>query len=610
MLDMNSSINQVILRDSARNCWLRFDKPQEIVEAHRYEDVLKSLRYMEESVSRMGLHAAGMIAYEAAPGFDPSLVVRNDGKFPLLWFGLYDQPCEMDISREAAETAQPGMDWLSSVTPEEYCRAFERIKNYIRDGDTYQVNYSYRLRGSFSSDAWSFFIRLIAAQGPTLGAFIKTRDWIICSASPELFFRLDGALIESRPMKGTAARGLTFDQDRNQAAMLQASVKNRAENLMIVDMVRNDMGRIAQTGSVNVADLFALEKYPTLWQMTSTVRAETSASLTDIFKAMFPPASITGAPKNRTMQIIAELETTPRRIYTGSIGFIAPDRRAQFNVAIRTLLINRESGQAEYGVGGGIVWDSDCDMEQAECRIKARILKKPVDRFSLLETILWTHEGGFLLLEKHLKRLEQSAAYFDYPIDMEHIRQHLMCLSQDLPQSPHKIRLLVSSDGRLTCQAEVLALPMDSSPKRVALARFPVDKSNPFLYHKTTNRRVYEEALSACPGYDDVILYNQDGEVTESTIANVVVDVNGAQVTPPVRCGLLPGTYREWMIEMNLIEEKPITIDQLLESRCVFLINSVRGMYKVRVESNNHFSFPEKEGEYEITGKNPGCVES
>ena len=596
MLNMNSSINQVILRDSSRNRWLRFDKPLETIEAYRYEDVLGKLRHVEESVFHRGLHAAGMIAYEAAPGFDPSLVVRNDGEFPLLWFGLYDQPCEVDIRPESIETQHQGIDWLSSVTSEEYCSAFERIKNYIRDGDTYQVNYTYRLRGSFSTDPWSFFLRLLSAQGPALGAFITTKDWIICSASPELFFRLDGDLLESRPMKGTAARGLTFDQDCSQAAMLQASAKNRAENLMIVDMIRSDMGRIARTGSVNVPSLFTIEKYPTLWQMTSTVWAETSASLTDIFKAMFPPASITGAPKNRTMQIIAELETSPRRIYTGAIGFIAPDRRAQFNVAIRTLIINRERSQAEYGVGGGIVWDSDCDMELLETKTKARILKEPLAQFSLLESILWTPEGGYLLLGKHLKRIKESAEYFDYPIDIDHIRQHLMRLSQDLQPCPYKIRLLVSKDGKPTCEAEALEFPTEKSVKTVALALFPVDKSNPFLYHKTTNRRVYEEALSACPGYTDVILYNQDGEVTESLIANVVIEMDGELITPHVCCGLLPGTYREWMLEMNLIKEKPITIDQLLQSPCVFLINSVRGMYRVGVESKNRFSFPEKKG--------------
>jgi para-aminobenzoate synthetase / 4-amino-4-deoxychorismate lyase len=538
-----------------------------------------------------------MIAYEAAPAFDPKLIVRSDGDFPLLWFGLYNRPSEVEIPKAAAESAPSEMEWLASVSPDEYRTAFGRIKNHIQEGNTYQVNYTHHLRGTFLSDPWPFFIRLLSAQGTTFGALVITNDWFVCSASPELFFKLDGTQIESRPMKGTAARGLTFEQDCEQAAALQASEKNRAENLMIVDMVRNDMGRIAEAGSVNVPHLFALEKYPTLWQMTSTIRATTKATLTDIFRAMFPPASITGAPKNQTMRIIAELETSPRRIYTGSIGFIAPGRRAQFNVAIRSLLINRESGHAEYGVGGGIVWDSDCVMEQLECRTKARILDASADQFALLETLLWEPERGYHLLDRHLTRIGQSSAYFDYQVNLADARQQLMSISHGLPPYPHKIRLLVSNEGGITCQADALVLPADSSPKCVALARFPVNKSNPFLYHKTTNRRVYEEARSAQPGYGDVILYNEDGEVTESTIANVVADIDGVLYTPPLRCGLLPGTYRAWMLEMKLIKEKPITIDQVLRSDRVFLVNSVRGMYGVTVVSTE-----------EVTPAEPGAA--
>lgn len=580
---LSSYIDQVVLRDAVTNRWLQFDSPLEIVEAYHAGDVLKSLRRVEEAVSERGLYAAGMIAYEAAPAFDSALAVLPDGAFPLLWFGLYDHPREMEIPKYSGSTVPPVMHWRSSVSPDEYSRAFEKIKNYIQQGDTYQVNYTLRLLESFPADPWTFFVRLLAAQGPAYGAFIDTGKWIVCSASPELFFRLDGTSIESRPMKGTAARGLTLAQDREQADALKASRKNRAENLMIVDMVRNDMGRIAERGSVHVSSLFDIEKYPTLLQMTSTVRAETGASFTEIFSAMFPPASITGAPKNRTMQIIAELETTPRRVYTGSIGFIAPGRHAQFNVAIRSLLINKESGQAEYGVGGGIVWDSDCEMEQMECRTKSLILNVSSEPFSLLETMLWTPDTGYYLLERHLKRLERSAEYFDYPIDVHEIRRHLLNLSESLSHAGHRVRLLVSDDGHISSQAHLVDLRGTSSPKKVVLARSPVDKSNPFLYHKTTNRRIYEDALSACPGYDDVILYNEEGEVTESTIANLVVDIKGSLYTPPVSSGLLPGTYREWMVEMKMVEERPITIEEVLTSSDVYLVNSVRGMYSVKV---------------------------
>ena len=359
---------------------------------------------MEQAVVQDGLYAAGFVSYEAAPAFDGSLVVNDDGHFPLLWFGLYEGVEEVELpaaralndaagaptSSRLCAAGNPAIplgpanalsrleagapDWQASVGREEFDEAMARIKALIRSGDTYQVNYTYRLRTPFAGNPWNLFLRLVAAQDPPYGAFLDTGEWVICSASPELFFRLDGTRIQCRPMKGTAARGRTQAEDLAQAQALQASEKERAENVMIVDMVRHDLGRVAQPGSVKVARLFEVERYPTIWQMTSTVEAQTEAGLGEIFQALFPAASVTGAPKVRTMQIIADLEPLPRRLYTGAIGFFAPGRRAQFNVAIRTLLVNRKTGFAEYGVGSGITWDSDPEAEWQECRAKARIL--------------------------------------------------------------------------------------------------------------------------------------------------------------------------------------------------------------------------------------------
>ena len=350
--------------------------------------------------------------------------------FPLLWFGLYEGVEEVELPGLGRRGADPSeLDWQASVGPAEFHRQMARIKALIRSGDTYQVNYTYRLRTQFAGDPWNFFLRLVAAQDPPYGAFVDTGEWVICSASPELFFRLDGTRIECRPMKGTAARGRTQAEDLAQAQALQASEKERAENVMIVDMVRHDLGRVAQTGSVKVARLFEVEKYPTIWQMTSTIEAQTEAGLGEIFRALFPAASVTGAPKVRTMQIIAELEPLPRRLYTGTIGFFAPGRRAQFNVAIRTLLANRRTGCAEYGVGSGITWDSDPEAEWQECRAKARILAPPVPAFSLLETMRWTPEEGYFLLERHLERLQDSALYFGFRLDLAALRLELERLS-------------------------------------------------------------------------------------------------------------------------------------------------------------------------------------
>ena len=383
-----------------------------------------------------------------------------------------------------------------------------RIKSLIRSGDTYQVNYTYRLRTQFAgdqahlaiattaaadslsprrrsgervrergiptasllsgqtplparpsrgkgarqhsqvlpSDPWNLFLRLVAAQDPPYGAFLDTGEWAICSASPELFFRLDGTRIQCRPMKGTAARGRTQAEDLAQAQALQASEKERAENVMIVDMVRHDLGRVAQAGSVKVARLFEVERYPTIWQMTSTVEAQTEAGLGEIFQALFPAASVTGAPKVRTMQIIADLEPLPRRLYTGAIGFFAPGRRAQFSVAIRTLLVNRKTGCAEYGVGSGITWDSNPEAEWQECRAKARILAPQSPAFSLLETMRWTLDEGYYLLEQHLARLQESALYFGFHLDLAALRLQLERLSSGLGKKPRRIRLLVSKE--------------------------------------------------------------------------------------------------------------------------------------------------------------------
>ena len=570
--------NAVVLRDAASGRWLRFQDPVEILSADRAEDVLPRLRAVEQAVDNRGLHAAGWISYEAAPAFDSALAVRPSGPLPLLWFGLYEKPAPVDLP--SADAGLPD-DWQADVAPATYARAFEEIKRLIRAGETYQVNFSYRLRrDAFEPDPWQTFLALVGAQNPPFGAYVAAGPWRLCSASPELFFRLDGAQIESRPMKGTAPRGLSAAQDRAQLAALRACGKNRAENLMIVDMARNDLGRVARPGSVQTVRLCEPEKFPTVWQLVSTVAAETDASVSDIFSAAFPPASITGAPKKRTMEIIAALETSPRQVYTGAIGFLAPGRRAQFNVAIRTLLLDVRSRAAEYGVGGGIVWDSDRDAEQAECRTKARILSAPPrPPFSLLETMLWTPSDGLRLLELHLARLRDSADYFDFPFDESRLRAEIETLARTLLRAPQRLRLLLAEDGAPTLQTSPLA-PFASGPfYRVTLARRPVDRADVFLYHKTTHRRAYEEAKADFPGHADVVLYNEANEVTESAIANLAVEIDGVLCTPPIDCGLLPGVARAELLARGALRKQVIPVARLRESPRLFLLNSVRGLF-------------------------------
>jgi para-aminobenzoate synthetase / 4-amino-4-deoxychorismate lyase len=567
--------NQVILHDLASLRWLHFTNPHQIIEAGKIDEVLPALERIENFVTSEGWHAAGYISYEAAGAFDSALCTHAARDLPLLWFGLYSTPGRFELPRPDFTAYSLG-GLVPSVDKPEYKRAIERIKQYIHSGDTYQVNYTLRLQSLFSGDAWHLFLAMVHAQKAGYAAWVDTGRRAICSASPELFFHLEGERLICKPMKGTVKRGRTLTEDEAFAEWLQRSEKNRAENLMIVDMIRNDLGRVAEPGTVQTTSLFDVERRPTLWQMTSTVTARCSASLKEIMAVLFPCASITGAPKFRTTQIIAELEPIPRGVYTGCIGYIAPGRIAQFNVAIRTAVVDRLEGRALYGAGGGIVWDSDGDDEYTEALLKARVLEEQCPEFSLLETILWTPEDSYFLLESHLKRLKDSAVYFDFPVDIGQIRSRLQRKVDTFAGEPQKIRLLVSSAGELQIESIAMAVENLDRPLRIQLAREPVDSADIFLYHKTTYRRIYESAQKEFPDSDDVLLWNDRGELTESCIANLVVQLDGKLLTPPVDSGLLPGVFRASLIEQGRIVEQRITVGDLKRCTKIYLINSVK----------------------------------
>ncbi len=569
-------MTNVCIYDSAAGCWLRCDQLIDVIATSAADEVAATLARIESSVARKKCWAVGFLSYEAAPAFDPALRVRPaDSSFPLLWFGLFEK-CETFQLPPSNSFCNP--TWTPTVSRDEFESCIARIRHHIAEGDTYQVNYSFRLQAKVAGNPFDLFLQLAYAQPSQHGAFIETDDFAVCSASPELFFSLEGDRIVSRPMKGTARRGLTLKADKDIAEALRHSEKNRAENLMIVDMIRNDMGRVARVDSVHVPSLFDLERYPTVWQMTSTVEAKTNASVSEIMKAMFPCASITGAPKRSTMEIIAGLESTPRKIYTGAIGFMAPNRRAQFNVAIRTVLINKSKGIAEYGVGGGIVWDSTPEGEYEECLTKARVLTAERPQFELFETMLFTQQEGFFLLDEHLARLKDSATYFDLPVDEPLLMRMLESLQTDLRRfaDDQRVRLVLHADGKPTFAIATIAKQAMASPVRVRLATTAVDSQNPFLYHKTTHRKMYNDALTSAENCDDVLLWNERGEVTESTIANVVVEIENTLYTPPIECGLLAGTFRSSLLEEGTIKERVIMKEELRKAQRIFLINSVR----------------------------------
>ena len=533
------------------------------------------MQYLEGAVRTNGWYAAGFVSYEASRAFDPALGGKAAGDFPLLWFGLYPEPDSIDLPSPDYEKFSIG-ERNPSVGEDEYRAAIAKIKKHIQCGDTYQVNYTLQLRLTFSGDPWHLFLAMVRAQSPGYSAWIDTGRYCVCSASPELFFSLQEERLICKPMKGTVGRGRTRSEDESLASWLHNSEKNRAENLMIVDMVRNDLGRIADTGTVEVERLFEVERHPTLWQMTSTVRASTRKTMADVFRAIFPCASITGAPKIRTTHIIAELEKTPRNLYTGCIGFMEPGLHAQFNVAIRTAVVDRTTGIAEYGTGGGIVWDSSSGEEYVEAILKSRVLDEKMPDFALLETLLWDPVEEFYLLQYHLNRISDSAAYFGFPFEMERISQALRLEVASLPQRRHKVRLLLYGNGAIEIQSSVLTGEDTARVARVALAREPVNSANRFLYHKTTLRETYDNARKDFPECDDVLLWNERGEITESCISNIVLEIEGDLVTPPVSSGLLNGVLRALLLEKGIIKERVLKMNDLTICRKLYLINSVR----------------------------------
>lgn len=580
-------INTVIIYDAANEKWLRFTNPTEIIRADDIHEVLPKLQLTEKKTYERRCYAAGFISYEAAPAFDSAYKTHRPTSFPLLWFGIYEKPKIIDLPEPPIGSYPTLLDWSITTDKNRYIDAIARIKQLLERGETYQVNYTIRQYAQYFDDPWLLFLNI--ARNAPYAAFLETDEYAICSASPELFFELRQHHLTSRPMKGTAPRGRTNEEDQKLRELLYQSQKDRAENVMIVDMVRNDIGRVATVGSVKVPKLFEIEKYPTVWQMTSTITAKTNAPISKIMTALFPCASITGAPKVNTMKIIANIEDTNRNIYTGSIGYITPDNDAQFNVAIRTVLLNKAEGRIEYGVGGGIVWDSVDTREYEECLLKTKIVTEPQPdtSFSLLETILWTPQDGYFLLSYHLDRMRDSAKYFDFPYDADNIKDKLRSTAVLLRDADYKVRLLLTRDGTVTCQYEPLRRSITTKPKRVRVAQEPIDSTNPLLFHKTTNRRVYDSAKAKFPDYDDVLLWNEKGEVTESCISNIVIKCNGKLITPPMQCGLLNGTYRSFLLEQNKIVERTISLEEITRATQIYLINSVRKWQKVHLDHPN-----------------------
>ena len=567
-----------------------FSSPCDSITAYSVHDSETVFKKIEDALVK-GSWVAGWIGYEWGYCLEPRLkhlLESKAPKGPLLWLGIFKKPLIWkhslndtpqildDVPDISSQISQMDLD----VSKNQYIDAVKKIHEYIRSGDTYQVNYTIRGRFRFSGNPVDLYLALRANQAVSYGALIFDNTRWIVSLSPELFFKVNKTIIESRPMKGTLPRGRTLEEDLANAASLSNDIKNRAENVMIVDLIRNDIGRLSKTGTVHVPQLFTVERFETLLQMTSTVKGTLAdpGNWADIFKALFPCGSITGAPKIRTMEIIAELESSPRSVYTGAVGFISPSGNACFNVAIRTVLLEGE--RAEIGIGSGVTIGSNPEAEYEETRLKAYFVKKPFEEFELIETLKWEKNIGYWLLDLHLKRLESSAQYFGFKFDLEAVSQALAeHVEKTNVNKALKVRLLLHRDSSFEIESE--KLNKLATPLRVAIASRRIDQNDPFFFHKTTKTRpFFQKGLEEirAKNCDEALFLNQEGVLTEGSFTNLFVEKDGRLLTPPVQEGLLNGVFRRYLLSTGRAAEKRIWPEDLQKADKIYVGNSVRGL--------------------------------
>ncbi|MBU0481384.1 MAG: aminodeoxychorismate synthase component I [Proteobacteria bacterium] len=587
------------------------------------------IAYLDKVQAKMaqGFYVVGWLAYEFGYKLEPVLSILmqpEDGIVAEL--GVYRFPHVFDHAsgrftgnvpglQDSAEKSSPKEPVIEGVSfsqeKEDYLQNIARIKSFIETGDTYQVNYTLKLLFEYSGADASLYRALRRNQSVSYGAFIRSGNRRIMSFSPELFFRKKGNICQVRPMKGTMRRAPDPETDLLIGGSLAHDVKNRSENVMIVDLLRNDLGRLCRMGTVDVLSLFDVETYETLHQMTSSVRGELrpEVGLADLFRAIFPCGSVTGAPKIRTMEIIRELEADSRGVYTGGIGFFTPGGDAVFNVPIRTVVLDGMKG--EMGIGSGIVYDSDPEREWEECSLKGRFLVEPEPDFQLIETILCDLEKGFWLIGEHLERLFASASYWGIPCDPVRVRDELLqtavSLSGDAATGKERfrrVRLLLHKDGRVEISSAPCSPPRgypDPEPAeepgagrlpKVVLAKERTSSHNPFLYHKTTRRELYDQCykMAGEKGYFEALFVNERDEVTEGCITNLFVRRGQELITPPVNCGLLNGVLRRALLTGKVatpdnlpIREAVIGVSELVAADEIYLGNSVRGLVKVQL---------------------------
>jgi para-aminobenzoate synthetase / 4-amino-4-deoxychorismate lyase len=581
-----------------------------MLSCQRIDDWPRLLDGLQDALAR-GLHAVPVLTYELGEqlvGIAPARELHA----PLAQVLLFERYDMLDAAQVNAWLAQRAQEQgggpagiaavRANVDEPTFAHAIGRIRDYIEAGDTYQVNYTYRIRFDAFGPVCALYARLRARQPVPYGALVGLPDGrAVLSLSPELFVRHDAGRLLARPMKGTAPAAADDLVNAVRAQHLAADPKNRAENVMIVDLLRNDLGRIARTGSVGVPALFEVKRYSSVLQMTSTVQAQLApgTSLQAIFAALYPCGSITGAPKRRTMEIIRELEPAARGVYTGAIGWIDPPPGGGFgtlhgarfgdfclSVPIRTLTLQPEQNgvrHGELGVGAGIVHDSDAGAEYAECRLKAEFLTGLTNDFEIFETIHATRADGCRHLERHLARLGASAAYFGHRFDAALARAAAQEACAALPDDgPHRVRLALRTDGDIVVQTGALA-PLNE-PVTLLLADEATHAHDVFLRHKTSIRSRYDAAWRAAEseGAFDTLFFNERGELTEGGRSNVFVRIAGRWYTPPLSAGVLPGVMRGVLLDDPAWDaiECPLTRESLAHAQEIVVCNALRGVLR------------------------------
>ena len=589
-----------VLLDSARpdaeNRWSwAFTDPRRVHTAATRGEIQALVETLQEETAR-GHYVAGYLAYEAGYPF-VDLDIPAHARKPLAWFGVYDAPrrltpADVGVGLSTLDATPAVQDVQLAVSESEYTEAIRAVRRHIGRGNVYQINYTAPLRFRVDGDPRGLYRRLRARQRVPYAAYLNLGERQILSLSPELFFRREGDRVSTRPMKGTIRRGRTLDEDRALREELAHDPKNRAENLMIVDLLRNDLSVCCRPGSVTVPSLYETEPYQSVTQMTSTVegRLQNDAGLADLLRALFPCGSVTGAPKRRAMRIIRDLERAPRGVYCGAIGMAGPDDTAVFNVPIRTVVVNGDTGTM--GIGSGVVWDSDPVAEYEECVLKGAFLTGDSDAetdedLKLIETI---HFDGtqIPLIDRHVRRLARSAAYFSFPFDEARFRRRVERAVSGTTEV-QKVRATLDRQGRIDVTASRLSLRRDA-PWHVIIAEERADRTDPFFYHKTTRRGTYRRAREAAQeaGFDEAILRNQDGEVTEGTYTNLFVEQDGILCTPPVESGLLAGVYRDHVLDTQLkATERILTLDDLRTADALYCCNAVRGWCEAVLEERS-----------------------